>query len=97
MHHFIVILHQIDAWKPMLLPIQIRAARALLNWSANDLAKQAGLHLTTVQRVELMNGPFRGNTDTLRKLETALIDAGVEFIEDPDRPGVCLVIERVNG
>ena len=88
-------MQQFDGCLQMLISVQLRAARALLQWSAMDLAERAGLHLTTVQRIERTRGPFRCNVDTLRKLESALIDFGVEFIDDRDRPGVCLDLKRV--
>ncbi len=33
-------------------PLQIRAARALLDWTQTDLAKAAGYSTTTIWRVE---------------------------------------------
>ena len=36
----------------MLTSDQIRLARALLRWSARELAQKSGVHITTVQRIE---------------------------------------------
>ena len=70
----------------MLTPDQIRAARALLRWSARELAARSLVHLTTIQRMEGLHGVLRGRIATLQKVQTALEAAGVEFTE-PKRGG----------
>src|ERR1700687_4302073 len=74
----------------MLTPSQLRAARALVGWSREDLAKKSGVGAPTVKDFEL-NGsdPRQG---TVHKLQRALEAAGVRFIEpdDQDGPGVRL-------
>ena len=74
----------------MLVSEQIRAARALLGWSARELAGRAGLHITTVQRMENGHGPVTGNIRSIRRIQEALEAAGTEFIEDVREPGVRL-------
>ena len=74
----------------MLTPEHIRAARALLHWSARELAERSSIHISTIQRMERRNGPLRGSTESLRKIENAFKIAGVEFLQDDDRPGVRL-------
>jgi len=71
---------------------QIRAAKAILRWSGEDLAKRAGISLSTVRRVESSVGvPETQNMKTLVSIKRALEEGGVEFIDTPDdRPGVCL-------
>ena len=59
---------------------QIRAARGLLGWSARELAQRAGVHLTTVQRMERSKGEVRATVHTLSKVRRALEAAGVEFL-----------------
>ncbi len=59
---------------------QIRAARALLNWSQGDLADRAGLSQTGVARIE--SGINMPNSSTLDKITSAFDDAGIEFITD---------------
>lgn len=63
---------------------QCRAARALLGWSASDLASSAGVGIATVKRFEL-DQPV--SDDTRAKLRTALEQAGVTLIEDGERSG----------
>lgn len=74
----------------MLVSEQIRAARALLGWSARELAERAGLHITTVQRMETGQGPVSGNIRSIRRIQEALEAAGTEFLDDNREPGVRL-------
>ena len=74
----------------MLTSDQIRAARALLRWSARQLAEKAGVHTTTVQRMGAGDGAVAGTVQTLAKVQRALEDAGVEFTARNGGPGVRL-------
>lgn len=75
----------------MITSDQIRAARALLQWSAQDLADSAGVGIATVRRFETIDGVPTGQVRVLSAIQLALEDAGVEFIGTPDdRPGVRL-------
>jgi transcriptional regulator with XRE-family HTH domain len=58
---------------------QIRAARALLDWSQSDLAAAAGLSLMTIKRLEATEQPFRARFDTVMKVKAAVEAAGIEF------------------
>lgn len=70
---------------------QIRAARALLRWSSQDLADASGIGVATIKRMEVMTGVPAGNVRTLAALQASLEKAGVEFIGNPyDAPGVRL-------
>jgi hypothetical protein len=70
---------------------QIRAARALLRWSANDLSQASGVGTATLQRMEVMEGVPSGQVRTLLAIKEALESAGVEFIGSPtENPGVRL-------
>ncbi len=60
----------------MLTSDQIRVARALLRWSARELAEKSGVHITTVQRMERGDGPVGGMVQTLAKVQRALEGAG---------------------
>ena len=75
----------------MITTDQIRAARALIRWSAADLASASGIGSATIKRMEVMEGVPSGNVKTLLALKAALESAGVEFVGTPDdRPGVRL-------
>lgn len=56
---------------------QVKAARALLRWTAADLAKEAGLGAATVRRCEAGNGVLE---KAQIAIQSALEAAGVEFI-----------------
>lgn len=61
---------------------QIRAARALLRWSADELARQSAVGVTTIRRAELtehQTSMTMANNLTVRRV---LEDAGVEFIDE---------------
>jgi transcriptional regulator with XRE-family HTH domain len=68
---------------------QIRAARALLGWSQDKLARIAGIGLTTLQRVEQNEGLVKGNFSTVLKIQNALEEAGIIFTDnEPGQIGV---------
>ena len=61
---------------------QIRAARALLAWSQNQLAHKAGVGVATLQRIEQNEDVLKGNFSTILKTQRALEEAGIHFTED---------------
>jgi transcriptional regulator with XRE-family HTH domain len=65
----------------MIYAAQIRAARALLNWSQGDLAERAGISKQSVNRIE--NGSMDARFSTMTALNEAIRGAGVEMSEDP--------------
>ena len=75
----------------MITSCQIRAARALINWSARELAGKSGVGVATVRRMELAEGIPSSNAQNLELVKKTLEVVGVEFIGTPeDRPGVRL-------
>ena len=70
---------------------QIRAARALLRWSAADLARVASLGLATIRRAELTERETSLTAANDLAVRRALEAAGVDFIdENGGGPGVRL-------
>ena len=65
----------------ILKPQQIRAARALLDWSQDDLAEASCLSIATIRKLESGSISPRGKTQT--SLFSAFDEAGLEFL-DPD-------------
>jgi predicted transcriptional regulator len=59
---------------------QVRAARALLNWSQGDLAERAGISKQSVNRIE--SGSLDARFSTVSALGEAFRSAGVEMGED---------------
>jgi transcriptional regulator with XRE-family HTH domain len=70
---------------------QLKAARALLAWSQEQLATAADVSVPTIKRLEAQEGPLGGRSETGDKIRLALEGAGVEFIdENGGGPGVRL-------
>jgi hypothetical protein len=70
---------------------QIRAARALLKWSAQDLAQISALGVNTVRRAEAVDGETSLTNANDLAVRRALEEAGVEFIDaNGGGPGVRL-------
>ena len=70
---------------------QIRAARALLRWSAADLARQSRLGVNTIRRAEVADQGTSLTAANELAIRSALEAAGVEFIdENGGGPGVRL-------
>jgi transcriptional regulator with XRE-family HTH domain len=70
---------------------QLRAARALLRWSALDLAKASKVGVATIRRVEIIEGEIPVTAANEAALRAALELAGVAFIdENGGGPGVRL-------
>lgn len=66
----------------MVIAEQIRAARALLSWSQEKLAKAAGVSTPTIKRIEASTGHIRSNYSTMLAVIAALEDVGIEFISE---------------
>ncbi|WP_028748329.1 transcriptional regulator [Rhizobium mesoamericanum] len=59
---------------------QIRAARALLRWTAEDLAESASVGLSTIRRAEAEDGLPSITAANLKLIRMTLENAGIEFI-----------------
>jgi ribosome-binding protein aMBF1 (putative translation factor) len=74
-----------------LTPAQIRAARALLRWSAAELAQASALGANTIRRAEVAESETSLTAANELAVRRALEAAGVEFIdENGGGPGVRL-------
>ena len=70
---------------------QIRAARALLRWSAVDLARESSVGVNTIRRAEVAENGTSLTVANELAIRRALESAGVEFIdENGGGPGVRL-------
>lgn len=61
---------------------QVRAARALLRWSAEDLATQSRLGTATIKRAEANDGPVGSTPANVQAIINALEKAGIELIHE---------------
>ena len=66
----------------MTTPEQIKAARALLRMEQEELAKRAGVSVTTIRRLEAADREYAVAQETAEGVQNALQEAGVEFIRD---------------
>jgi len=70
---------------------QIKVARALLKWSARELAEKSQISLVTLKRYEAANGIPDARLEQFVRIKQTLEAAGIEFLGDPiESPGVRL-------
>ena len=75
----------------MITAEQIRAARALLRWSGQDLAERSGIGFRTIQRFESESGIPASRSKNLEAIRRSFEAAGVVFIDqNGGGPGVRL-------
>ena len=79
----------------MVTPAQLRAARALVGWSREDLANKSGVGAGTIKDFELnCSDPKQG---TVQKWRRALEAAGVQFIDEDVNGGPGLRLRSAKG
>ena len=64
-------------------PAQVRACRALLDWTAETLARNAGISVSTVRRIEGADGTY-GQGESLRQVLRAFQAAGLTITHGED-------------
>jgi transcriptional regulator with XRE-family HTH domain len=70
-------------------PSQCRAARGLLDWTQAQLAESARVGLSTVRGFE--TGKKTPVLHNFEAIQSALVNAGIEFLGDETSPGVRLL------
>jgi hypothetical protein len=84
-------LRNVNMERKPLTSAQIRAARSLIRWTADNLATASALSVATVRRAELKEAETSLTTANDLAIRRALETAGVEFIdENGGGPGVRL-------
>lgn len=78
----------------MITPRQIRAARALLGWSQQQLADKAIVSLNALARLE--KGVVDSRLSTVQAIQKALTKAGVDFLP-ADQKGEGVRLRRPRG
>ncbi|MBL8882762.1 MAG: helix-turn-helix transcriptional regulator [Hyphomicrobium sp.] len=78
----------------MIYPCQIRAARALIGMSQQELAERSLVGLATIKRIEAVGSEITGTAKTLVKIQKALEAAGIRFIDETDGAGPGLRLMR---
>ena len=70
-----------------MMKAQVRAARALLGWSQEELASRASVSVATIRRQEPGPGEFSASGEVLARIAAALESAGVELVVGGDLKG----------
>ncbi len=68
----------------MITSAQIRAARAMLDWSREQLSDNSSVGISALMRLESAEGVPSGNIKTFEAVQKALEEAGIEFIGNPE-------------
>ena len=76
---------------------QIRAARSLIRWSADDLARESSLSVATIRRAELADGETSMTAANNHAVRRALEAAGVEFIDENGGGGAGVRLRKPAG
>lgn len=63
---------------------QIRAARALLDWTQPELAKKSKLSVPTIRRMEGERGPSASTAANVEAVRRTLEEAGVVFLDSKE-------------
>ena len=69
----------------MITSAQLRAARALLDWTREQLSNESGVGISALMRLESSGGVPSGNIKTFESVQKAFESAGIEFIGSPDQ------------
>ena len=72
-------------------PIQLRMARAALNWTVRDLATRARVNKNTVSRYEAGKEIV---ASSLQRIEQVLIEHGIVFFEQDSKYGAGVRLKK---
>lgn len=59
----------------------VRAARGMINWSAEELSQRSGVSVSTIRRLERDDSPIQARQSSTDRLMRAYMEAGLVFIE----------------
>ena len=68
----------------MFTSYQLRAARAILRWSLEDLSEKTDIGTTTLKRFESGDGVPNGHLRNFQTIRKVLEKAGIDFIGTPE-------------
>lgn len=71
---------------------QIRACRAILRWTIDDLAEQTGISVSTLKRIEKADGYPNCRIENIERIRTTFEKTNVVHL--PDSKTVILIIEE---
>ncbi|NPD68308.1 transcriptional regulator [Lichenicola cladoniae] len=64
---------------------QLRAARALIRWTAQELADASSVGVATIRRAELKDGPIGMTAPNIAAIKRAFGEMNVEFTAENGR------------
>ena len=76
----------------MMQPIQLRMARAALNWTVRDLENKSKINKNTISRYEAGREVLSGTID---KLEKVLEGAGIILLQEDDQNGPGIRMQKL--
>ncbi|NBX66408.1 MAG: helix-turn-helix domain-containing protein [Proteobacteria bacterium] len=81
----------------MMTTHQLKAARALLDWTQQDLAKAAGMHLNVINNIE--RGTTNPRQQTVERLKKALENSGIVFLgtRGVELTKQAVVVQKIEG
>ena len=68
----------------MITSAQIRSARAMLDWSREQLSEISGVGISALMRLESADGVPSGNIKTFETVKRVFEEAGIEFLGSPE-------------
>jgi transcriptional regulator with XRE-family HTH domain len=84
-----------DLLRKMISGKQIRMARAAVGWTVADLAREAGMSPSAIQRAEAADGVPRMKATNLFRVQRTLESQGVIFIDGDARAGEGVRMRRI--
>ena len=73
----------------MIVSAQLRSARHALRWTVDILSRASGVSVSTIKRIEAVDGIPVSTAANTQAVKLALEAAGIEFIGTPeDGPGI---------
>ncbi|RYG32949.1 MAG: XRE family transcriptional regulator [Burkholderiales bacterium] len=73
---------------------QVRAARALLDWSQQKLSEESGVSLATIRRIESPRGPDRSTAPNKEAIRRSLENGGVLFLPKDGQGGAGVRLKK---
>ena len=71
-----------NEWDRRVLVSQVKAARALLGWSQDQLAEYSCVSVQTLKRLEALDGMLGGRDTTVQNIRLTFEASGIEFLNE---------------
>lgn len=71
---------------------QIRACRAILRWTIDDLSEKTGVSVSTLKRIEKVSGYPHCRIDTIEQIRSTFEETNIVHL--PDSKTVVILLEE---